>query len=46
MPPAGRHPPTWHRENHSASPVENLHYTVMVPACDGGNPSTNRMTLY
>ncbi len=25
VPPAGRHPPTWHRENHSASPVENLH---------------------
>ena len=25
LPPAGRHPPTWHRENHSASPVENLH---------------------
>ncbi|EHU88693.1 hypothetical protein ECDEC3F_2237 [Escherichia coli DEC3F] len=25
VPPDGRHPPTWHRENHSASPVENLH---------------------
>ncbi|EHU11865.1 hypothetical protein ECDEC1A_1229 [Escherichia coli DEC1A] len=25
VPPAGRHPPTWHRENHSAYRVENLH---------------------
>ncbi len=24
-PPAGHHPPSWHRENHSASPVVNLH---------------------
>ncbi|EIJ17073.1 hypothetical protein ECEC1865_0902 [Escherichia coli EC1865] len=24
-PPDGHHPPSWHRENHSAYPVENLH---------------------
>ncbi|EIO14399.1 hypothetical protein ECPA31_3069 [Escherichia coli PA31] len=25
VPPDGHHPPSWHRENHSAYPVENLH---------------------
>ncbi|GDO77443.1 hypothetical protein BvCmsNSNP029_05054 [Escherichia coli] len=25
VPPDGHHPPSWHRENHSASPAQNLH---------------------
>ncbi|EHV40830.1 hypothetical protein ECDEC5D_2187 [Escherichia coli DEC5D] len=25
MPPDGHHPPSWHRENHSAYRIENLH---------------------